>query len=511
MEVYCTRPGCPRPQNQFPDLDNSTTLKTIQQKFCTTCGMPLILIGRYVTTKLLGQGGFGAAFLARDRYTPAMHECVVKQFQPSGDLNPAQLQVAQELFQREAEVLEQLGNRHPQIPDLLAFFELDVPSRTPGKTNQFFYLVQEFIDGEDMEKELARRGKFSEREVLEVLIEILKVLKFVHENGSIHRDIKPSNIMRHRDGRLFLLDFGAVKLVTATAAASGSGKASTGIYSMGFAPPEQMAGNMVYPATDLYALGVTCITLLTGKQPNELYDPYSNRWNWRAYAQVSDRLEGILNRMLLAAPSERFQSAMEMIDALKVALRNPSAPPSAASASMGTPPPAAPPPSPSQTAMQGAPPVAATGGIAATPPPTAPVTPASPAHPPAAPATPAKPAFSLVELISSSAFTGFEASLLAIALFSVLGTTLISTGFWIILLGGLIVAQARRVIERMDLVIIAAITLAVVIFFSPLHSVVAAIGSPMQVVLGLAVLISLISVAVMLVFQLVYRILSSLI
>lgn len=266
MEVHCTRPVCPRPVNHFADLDNSATLRTVQQKYCTACGMPLILVGRYVPQKLLGRGGFGAAYLARDRYTPAMRQCVVKQFQPAGDLSPAQLEMAQKLFEREGEVLEELGNKHPQIPDLLAFFELDVPSRTPSKPDRFFYLVQEFIDGHDMEWELEQKKQFSEAEVLEVLTEILKVLKFVHSNGSIHRDIKPSNIMRHRDGRLFLLDFGAVKQLTSAAAGQGA-KASTGIYSMGFAPPEQMSGNTVYPATDLYALGVTCITLLTESSP----------------------------------------------------------------------------------------------------------------------------------------------------------------------------------------------------------------------------------------------------
>jgi serine/threonine-protein kinase len=108
MEVYCTRPGCPRPQNFFSDLDDSNSLKTVQQKFCTTCGMPLILSGRYLPVKLLGQGGFGTAFLARDRYTPAMRQCVAKLLQPPANLNPQQLQIAQNLFEREAAVLEEL-------------------------------------------------------------------------------------------------------------------------------------------------------------------------------------------------------------------------------------------------------------------------------------------------------------------------------------------------------------------------------------------------------------------
>ncbi|HEY9647056.1 MAG TPA: protein kinase, partial [Chroococcidiopsis sp.] len=369
MEVYCTRPGCPRPTNYFADLDNVNTLKTVQQKFCTTCGMPLILLGRYVPSKLLGKGGFGSAFLARDRYTPAMRQCVVKLFQPAGSLSPAQLKVAQELFEREGEVLENLGNRHPEIPDLLAFFELDVASAIPNKSEKFFYLVQEFIDGENLEDELAKQGPFSETEVLRVLVSILKILQFVHDNGSIHRDIKPSNIMRHRDGRLYLLDFGAVKQVAS--AAAGGGQGSTGIYSMGFAPPEQMAGNVVYPATDLYALGVTCITLLTGKQPNELYDAYSNGWKWRDHAQVSDRLGLVLDRLLLATPSERFQSAKEVIEALRPTGKATSSPSPGGSAGTGARPSAstqAGPPATSATAMQQAqPPSAAQSGRRAKP------------------------------------------------------------------------------------------------------------------------------------------------
>ncbi|MEO0490319.1 MAG: serine/threonine-protein kinase, partial [Cyanobacteria bacterium J06659_2] len=312
MEIYCTRPGCPNPHNQFADLDNSATLKTVQQKFCVTCGTPLILIGRYLPERLLGQGGFGAAFLASDRYTPTMRKCVVKQFQPSGDLTPAQMKIAQDLFEREAQVLEQLGNKHPQIPDLFAFFPLIVPSLTvSGQQEEFFYLVQEYIDGEDLEQELARKGPFSQTKMIEVLVSMAKVLTFVHQNNTIHRDIKPSNIMRHRNGKLFLLDFGAVKQV-----AQQSGKApgqSTGIYSMGFAPPEQMSGGTVYPSTDLYALAVTCLLLITGKSSTELFDAYNNTWKWESYAQVHPKIAAILNRMLQSTPNQRYASAEDVL------------------------------------------------------------------------------------------------------------------------------------------------------------------------------------------------------
>jgi serine/threonine-protein kinase len=461
--------------------------------------MPQILAGRYLPLKLLGRGGFGAAFLARDRYTPMMRQCVVKQFQPSGNLTPDQLQLAQRLFEREAEVLEHLGNRHDQIPDLLAFFELDVPSRTPGETERFFYLVQEFIDGLNMEELLEQKQTFSEAEVTEMLREILKVLKFVHDNGSIHRDIKPSNIMRHRDGRYYLLDFGAVKQVTTTAAlATQKPDRSTGIYSKGYAPPEQVAGSVVYPATDLYALAVTCITLLTGKQPSDLFDPLSNSFKWRNQVQVSDHLADILDRLLLAAPNQRFQTAEQTLAALEAPPPMPSTP-------------IAPPRSAPASASQ---PLARPSKVPS--PPAAPAPPPSPAPLPAPLAPPSN--FSLLELLGSAAFTGFEGSLIAIALASLLGTSFVAPHFWLALLGimtAMIVAQNRRWIEKIDLVLIAAISLGLVIFLAPLNQAVAALiastgSSKLIAIVLIAGFAGLLTVAITIVFRLIYNLLSRL-
>ncbi len=456
MEVYCTRSGCPHPQNNFADLDDSTMLKTVQQKYCTTCGMPLILVGRYLPLKLLGQGGFGAAFLARDRYTPRMRSCVVKQFKPAGDLTPTQLEIAQKLFEREAEVLEEIGNQHDQIPDLFAFFELTVPGLQPPKQDSFFYLVQEFIDGKNLEEELALKGKFSEVEVLELLRAILPVLKFVHENGSIHRDIKPSNIMRDRNGKLYLLDFGAVKQVAKVAASVAKG--STGIYSMGFAPPEQMAGGEIYPSTDLYALAVTAVMLLTGTDATELFDAYSNQWNWRTQATVSDALADVLDRMLLSAPNQRFQSAAEVMAALT--------------------------PTKTPVPLQ---------------PPSRPVA----HHSPAPPAPPAPPAFSTLELLTGAAFSGFEGALVAIALYSLLQSPLITLGVSALILGVLIFAQFRRWIEKLEMLIIAGFTLAIVLFIPALHK-----GSNIQAIALQAVAAGLIAIALTALFRLIYNLLT---
>ncbi|MEA5601408.1 serine/threonine-protein kinase [Nostoc sp. UHCC 0252] len=461
MEVYCTRPRCPRPQNHFADLDDITTLKTTQQKYCTTCGMPLLLDGRYVPTKLLGRGGFGAAFLARDRRIPGMRQCVVKQFQPVGNLTPDQLQQAQIMFEREADVLAQLGNDHEQIPDLFAFFPVIINSSQSGQEDQFFYLVQEYIDGQNLE-ELAQRGKFSEQQVLEVLQEILKVLNFVHERGIIHRDIKPSNIMRRRDGKLFLLDFGAVKQVTNVALGAAS---STGIYSMGFAPPEQMAGGRVFPSTDLYALAVTLITLLTNQEATQLFDAYSNQWKWREQVNVNPRLADILDKMLLPAANQRFQSAQEVLDALY------SQP--LAATQLNSPSVTLPPQSPRSS------------------------------NPVVSQTSPTKPAFSTLELLSGAAFSGFEGALIAIALFSLVQSPIVTLGVASVILGILVFAQTRRWIEKFDLLIIPTITFAIIFFIPFLQG-----GLHIQGVIILSVAAALIAISLTAIFRLIYKLLS---
>ncbi|MGB3239875.1 MAG: serine/threonine-protein kinase [Geitlerinemataceae cyanobacterium] len=454
MKVHCTRPGCPRPQNDSRDLDNRSTLKTTEQKYCTACGMSLILGGRYLPTQLLAQGGFGTAFLACDRYTPALQQCVVKQFQPSANLSADDLLKAKDLFEREAEVLEELGKQHPQIPTLLASFSMAVPSLTPGKQEEFFYLVQEYIDGQTLEEELETQGKFSEAQVREVLNEILKILEFVHHCGAIHRDIKPANLMRHRNGKLYLLDFGAVKQVTTAGMATTK---STGIYSLGFAPPEQMAGGQVYPATDLYALAVTVISLLTGKPPQDLFDTYNNQWNWRSYAQTSDRLEAILNRMLQHSPSQRFASAAEVLAELDSG--------SAVVSSTASPP----------TTVQSPPPVQSSS---------------------------IRRSFSTLELLAEAAFTGIEGGLVGVALASLLGISGLSAILWGMVVGGLVFVQSRRWIEGKDLPIITGITLATVVLIPALRAY------PVAMVLMIIAFSGLSAIAVTALFRLVYRLLS---
>jgi serine/threonine protein kinase len=168
--------------------------------------------------------------------------------------------------------------------------------------------VQEYVEGENLEQEMFRRGRFSEADIIEIMTEMLNILEFIHSHNVIHRDIKPSNIMRHINGRLYLLDFGAIKNIAKPG--------STIIYSQGYAPPEQLRGQQVFFASDLYALAATCVVLLTNESHENLFDTVRDRWQWENYAQVSDRTTAVLNKMLQNAPFDRFQSVAETREAL---------------------------------------------------------------------------------------------------------------------------------------------------------------------------------------------------
>lgn len=287
---YCLNPDCQKPQNP------ATT------KFCLNCGSKLLLGERYRAINPIGQGGFGRTFLAIDEYKPSQPRCVIKQFFPQTQ-GTSNAEKAAELFTREALRLDELG-KHPQIPELLAHFQQE------GRQ----YLVQEFIDGQNLSQELASQGVFNEFQILQLLKDLLPVLQFVHSKQVIHRDIKPENIIRRSvDGKLVLVDFGASKFASQTSLE----KPGTVIGSLGFAAPEQIAGK-ASAASDLYSLGVTCIYLMTNKSPLDLFDVERNIWGWRYYLQepVSESFARILDKLLQHAITQRYHSAAEVLQDL---------------------------------------------------------------------------------------------------------------------------------------------------------------------------------------------------
>lgn len=293
---YCLNPSCSHPENPA------------KAEVCQACGLELILRDRYRVKRALGKGGFGATFLARDFSLPGHPYCVIKQLQPAAN-SPHVMQMARELFKREAKTLGKIGN-HPQLPRLLDYFE----------SNQEFYLVQEYVCGITLQQEVKRGGPFTEAGVKQFLSEILPVLNYVHQQQVIHRDIKPGNIIRReQDKKLVLIDFGAVKDKVNPERVNASEQTALTAYAIGtpgYAPPEQMAMRPVY-ASDIYALGVTCLYLLTGQSPKDMdYDPVTGEVMWREQVPVSGHFAEVLQKMLEVSVKHRYQSAGDVLRAL---------------------------------------------------------------------------------------------------------------------------------------------------------------------------------------------------
>ena len=268
-----------------------------------------LLNNRYRIIETLGRGGFGQTFLAVDTHMPSGRKCVIKQLQPSVQDSKMQ-QWVQASFQREAAILEELGEGHAQIPRLYAYFsEAGV-----------FYLVQEWIEGVTLQERAQQKVKLAESEVRAILVSILPVLDYVHSRRIVHRDIKPDNvILRSSDRKPVLIDFGAVKEAIATVIDhQGHTAFSVAVGTPGYMPSEQAAGRPLY-SSDLYSLGLTAIYLLTGKSPQQLeIDSRTGEFRWRLEApQLHSQLATVIDKAIRFHPRDRFASAREMLDALR--------------------------------------------------------------------------------------------------------------------------------------------------------------------------------------------------
>ncbi len=263
-----------------------------------------ILRQRYRIIKQLGAGGFGETFLAEDLDIPVTPKpiCVVKKLHPT-IIDPEIIR----LFEQEAQILYKLGQNHDQIPKLSGYFQED----------KDFYLIQEFIDGYDLTQEISPGEKLSEGDVIQFLRDVLEILVYVHENKVIHRDIKPENIMRRKDGKLVLIDFGVVKQINTTIAMkSGLTSKTVGVGTHGYMPPEQGFGKPKL-SSDIYALGMTAIEALISFPLNRLSeDEDTGEIIWSNLAQVSDKLEQFITKMVRYDWRQRYRDAKEALDQL---------------------------------------------------------------------------------------------------------------------------------------------------------------------------------------------------
>ncbi len=263
-----------------------------------------LLNNRYRILKPISQDGFGKTFLAVDeKYQEKIDSickpCIIKQLFPQCHHVPC-YPIAEKLFRQQSLLLSELS-QHPQLPLLLDTFE----------QNGQQYLVQEWIDGQTLEEELASEGVFNEAEIRQLLQEMLPVLQFFHEHQVIHRDIKPANIIRRQtDGKLILVDFGMARYAPSSVFET----TGTQVGSAEYAAPEQIRGEAVF-TSDLYSLGLSCLHLLTQVSPFDLLDCSEDARLWRSHltAPISSSLEQILCKLLQKATKRRYQSATEVL------------------------------------------------------------------------------------------------------------------------------------------------------------------------------------------------------
>ncbi len=335
-------------------LDKMVRPKYVERYQCpqeVLCDLqPLLKIGkivgkRYKINSYLGGGVWDYTYLAENSLRPYQSTCIVKQLKlQTADLS--RLQKAERRFVSQLKVLERIGT-HNQIPQLVDHFE----------ENQEFYLVEEFIDGENLAKELQEGKRLSEETVITLLKDVLEILDFVHQQGVIHHDIKPSNLIRRRsDGKIVLIDFGVLKEIVnllldskksgsntarnrkfvgldkqgkqrkqggrgrenrAYPSSIGSGSSIQTVGSEGYMPPEQMVGSPTL-SSDIYALGMTAIQALTGICPDQLQMKLQrDEVIWRQEMQVSPRLAKILDKMVRLDVKKRYRTAVEVLKDLK--------------------------------------------------------------------------------------------------------------------------------------------------------------------------------------------------
>ena len=264
--------------------------------FCVHCGQPMTSerqIHQYQILKTLGQGGMGTTYLAWD----TTKLLVLKEM----NADMAAIPKAQELFEREAKILQSL--HHPGIPKYYDFFVAS------GRK----YLAMELIHGQDLDLYVMERGQVTLAQAIDWMIQLCEILGYIHQQQPplIHRDIKPANILvRTIDKRIFLLDFGAVKEIGTLG--------GTKIGAPDYMAPEQNNGQ---PCTqsDLYAIGPTLIFLLTGRNPADFIElqPDGYRFNLAAVAIVTPQLQALIDKVTQRRSRDRYLTAADLAAALQ--------------------------------------------------------------------------------------------------------------------------------------------------------------------------------------------------
>ena len=256
-----------------------------------------LLNDRFEIKKILGHGGLATTYLAIDLRTG--QKCALKalSFQHIEEWK------TWELAEREANILKSLN--HPQIPGYIDFFKIETEQDTQ------VCLVQEYVDGHSLAQLLNENWHFTEDEVIDIAIGMCRILEYLHHFSPplIHRDIKPGNIILSEDKQPHLLDFDNVKdSIQSQSQVSHGMPTIVGTY--GYMPPEQSEGRPV-PGSDIYALGMTLITLLSQKDPSQM-EKDGMHLRFRPHVNISSGLEDVLEKMIVPDWQARYQKAADV-------------------------------------------------------------------------------------------------------------------------------------------------------------------------------------------------------
>lgn len=270
--------------------------------FCIHCGFPIQVertIRQYQVLRTIGRGGMGTTTLAWDSTTAKSAVPVVVVLKEM-NTDMAQISKAQELFEREARTLKALN--HPGIPQFYDFFVEE------GKK----YLVMEMIHGTDLEHYIHQRGPVIPQQAIQWMMQTCEVLNYIHSLAPplIHRDIKPANLLlRRRDQRIVVLDFGAVKEIGTPP--------GTRIGAEGYSAPEQDRGQPL-TQSDLYAIGTTLIFLLTAESPLKFLGKRGNSlgFNLDQVPTITPQLRKVIERTTEYRPKDRYPTALDLSQAL---------------------------------------------------------------------------------------------------------------------------------------------------------------------------------------------------
>src|SRR6266702_1039877 len=264
-----------------------------------------VLGGRYEILAILGQGGMGAVYKARDNELDRL--VALKVIRPELTTNPEMLR----RFKQELILARQITHRN-----VVRIFDL-------GQADGFKFITMEYLEGQDLRGVLKEKGKLPPQEAARIILQICRALEVAHGEGVVHRDLKPQNIMLDANGRAYVMDFGIAR----SAYLPGMTQTGALIGTPEYMSPEQGKGEKLDERSDLFSIGVICYELLTGQSPFYSETPLATLWKrmqekakplCEVDPSIPKPLSDIVAKAMEIEPAERYASAAEMAQQLEI-------------------------------------------------------------------------------------------------------------------------------------------------------------------------------------------------